>query len=27
MALSQMIIVVFDARRKNFPIEKPTPLR
>ncbi|CAN5281608.1 TRAP transporter large permease [soil metagenome] len=27
MALSQMIIVWFDARRKNFPVEPPTPLR
>ena len=27
MALSQMIIVAIDARRKNFPVEKPTPLR
>jgi len=27
MALSQMIIVVIDARRKNFPVEPPTPLR
>ena len=27
MALSQMIIVFFDARRKNFPVEEPTPLR
>ena len=27
MALAQMGIVFFDARRKKFPIEKPTPLR
>jgi len=27
MALSQMIIVFFDARRKNFPVETATPLR
>jgi tripartite ATP-independent transporter DctM subunit len=27
MALSQMAIVVVDARRKNFPVETPTPLR
>ncbi|MCV3211212.1 TRAP transporter large permease [Mesorhizobium sp. YC-39] len=27
MALSQMIIVWFDARRKGFPVEEPTPLR
>jgi tripartite ATP-independent transporter DctM subunit len=27
MALSQMTIVVVDARRKSFPVEKPTPLR
>lgn len=27
MALSQMVIVFFDARRKNFPVEKPTPVR
>jgi C4-dicarboxylate transporter DctM subunit len=27
MALAQMIIVFFDARRLNFPVEKPTPLR
>ncbi|MDR7035105.1 TRAP transporter large permease [Mesorhizobium sp. BE184] len=27
MALSQMVIVFFDARRKNFPLEKPTPVR
>jgi len=27
MALAQMVIVFFDARRLNFPIEKPTPLR
>lgn len=27
MALSQMIIVFFDARRKDFPVEKPTPVR
>ncbi|WP_309086182.1 TRAP transporter large permease [Chelativorans sp.] len=27
MALSQMIIVWFDARRKGFPVEPPTPLR
>lgn len=27
MALSQMIIVAVDARRRNFPVEPPTPLR
>ncbi len=27
MAISQMVIVFIDARRKNFPVEKPTPLR
>jgi tripartite ATP-independent transporter DctM subunit len=27
MALSQMIIVATTARRKNFPVEKPVPLR
>ena len=27
MALSQMVIVVFDARRKGFPVEPPTPVR
>ena len=27
MALSQMIIVWFDARRKNFPVESSTPIR
>lgn len=27
MALAQMLIVVVDARRRNFPVEKPTPLR
>lgn len=27
MALAQMAIVFYDARRKNFPVEKPTPLR
>ncbi|KLK93595.1 permease [Microvirga vignae] len=27
MALSQMIIVAVTARRRNFPIEKPVPLR
>ena len=27
MALSQMIIVWFDARRRNFPVETPTPVR
>ena len=27
MAFAQMVIVFFDARRKNFPVEKPTPLR
>jgi C4-dicarboxylate transporter, DctM subunit len=27
MALSQMIIVAVDARRKNFPVEPPTPVR
>jgi C4-dicarboxylate transporter DctM subunit len=27
LALTQMVIVFFDARRKNFPVEKPTPLR
>lgn len=27
MALSQMVIVFFDARRKGFPVEKPTPVR
>lgn len=26
MALSQMIIVVFDAHRRGFPVEPPTPL-
>ena len=26
MALSQMVIVWFDARRRNFPVESPTPL-
>ena len=27
MALAQMGIVARDARRRNFPVEKPTPLR
>src|SRR5690606_25728304 len=27
MALSQMIIVFIDARRKGFPVEEPTPIR
>ena len=27
MALSQMIIIATTARRKNFPVEKPVPLR
>lgn len=27
MALSQMIIVMMGAKRKNFPVEPPTPLR
>ncbi|TIU92467.1 MAG: TRAP transporter large permease, partial [Mesorhizobium sp.] len=27
LALTQMIIVAIDARRKNFPVEKPVPLR
>jgi tripartite ATP-independent transporter DctM subunit len=27
MALSQMVIVAITARRRNFPIEKPVPLR
>jgi len=27
MALSQMIIVAITARRKNFPVEEPVPLR
>ena len=27
MALSQMITVAITARRKNFPVEKPVPLR
>ena len=27
MAASQMIIVAIDARRKDFPVEPPTPLR
>ena len=27
MALAQMGIVAFDARRRNFPVEPPTPLR
>jgi C4-dicarboxylate transporter DctM subunit len=27
MALAQMIIVFFDARRRNFPVEQPTPLK
>jgi C4-dicarboxylate transporter DctM subunit len=27
LALTQMLIVAYDARRKNFPVEKPTPLR
>jgi tripartite ATP-independent transporter DctM subunit len=27
MALAQMIIVFFDARRKGFPVEPPTPIR
>ena len=27
MALSQMIIVAITARRRNFPVEKPVPLR
>jgi tripartite ATP-independent transporter DctM subunit len=27
MALAQMIIVGVDARRRNFPVEPPTPLR
>jgi C4-dicarboxylate transporter DctM subunit len=27
MALAQMGIVAIDARRKNFPVEKPVPLR
>lgn len=26
MALAQMVIVFFDASRKNFPVEKPTPV-
>lgn len=27
MALTQMIIVAIDARRENFPVEAPTPVR
>jgi tripartite ATP-independent transporter DctM subunit len=27
LALTQMTIVAIDARRKNFPVEKPVPLR
>jgi len=27
MALAQMIIVAIDARRENFPVEAPTPVR
>jgi tripartite ATP-independent transporter DctM subunit len=27
MALAQMVIVVIGAKRRNFPVEKPTPLR
>ena len=27
MAASQMLIVFFDARRRNFPVEPPTPIR
>ncbi|MER9938791.1 TRAP transporter large permease [Mesorhizobium sp. M0088] len=27
MALAQMVIVFFDARRLNFPVEKPAPVR
>jgi len=27
MAFAQMVIVFFDARRRNFPVEKPTPLK
>lgn len=27
MAAAQMIIVAFDARRRNFPVEPPTPLK
>jgi tripartite ATP-independent transporter DctM subunit len=27
MALSQMVIVALTARRRNFPVEKPVPLR
>lgn len=27
MAFAQMVIVFFDARRKNFPVEQPTPLK
>jgi len=27
LALTQMLIVAYDARRRNFPVEKPTPLR
>jgi C4-dicarboxylate transporter, DctM subunit len=27
LALAQMTIVAIDARRKNFPVEKPVPLR
>ena len=27
MALSQMVIVAVTARRRNFPVEKPVPLR
>lgn len=27
MAFSQMVIVALGARRENFPVEKPTPLR
>ncbi|MBX3531308.1 MAG: TRAP transporter large permease [Rhizobiaceae bacterium] len=27
MALAQMVIVAVDARRKNFPVEAPVPLR
>jgi tripartite ATP-independent transporter DctM subunit len=27
LAFSQMVIVGIDARRKNFPVEKPVPLR
>jgi C4-dicarboxylate transporter DctM subunit len=27
MAFAQMVIVFFDARRRSFPVEEPTPLR